>query len=78
MNVQTAINSISSSSSGVAAENLLTNIGIGLSSNKQIDRIRMRGVKNIAESKHYIHISYWTTCITSKLALHHLSVYDAP
>ncbi|KAK1942733.1 hypothetical protein P3T76_006232 [Phytophthora citrophthora] len=49
------------------AERLLT--GIGASSDKQINRIRMRGVRDRNNSDHYVDLEKWTSCVTSRAVL---------
>ncbi|KAG2794263.1 hypothetical protein PC112_g23110 [Phytophthora cactorum] len=71
--VKTALNLIAKPED---AENLLTMYGIG--SNKQIDRIRMRGVQDLNNVDHYVDLWKWTSCVMSKLVLHHLTAMMKP
>ncbi|TMW69812.1 hypothetical protein Poli38472_001968 [Pythium oligandrum] len=45
---------------------------VGSPALNQIDRIRMRGVKNINNPKDYVDSTQWIGCVTSELALHRL------
>ncbi|KAE9021265.1 hypothetical protein PF005_g6001 [Phytophthora fragariae] len=58
------------------AKILLTQIEIG--SKTQIDRIRMQGVQDRNNVKHYVDLDKWASFVTSKLVMQHLAAMMKP